>query len=95
MCYESDKSVIFPSSSNRVNLSVQTKNFWALLTISLISYVENPWDYKKSLELIVHIPALIFLLHTESNICALKDKKKKIQTFKFDKRNILSSYFVT
>lgn len=95
MCYESDKSVIFPSSSNRVNLSVQTKNFWALLTISFISYVENPWDYKKSLELIVHIPALIFLLHTERNICALQDKKKKIQTFKFDKRNILSSYFVT
>ena len=58
--------------------------------------MENPWDYKKSLELIVHSPALIFLLHTESNICALKDKKKKkIQTFKFDKRNILSSYFVT
>ena len=53
--------------------------------------MENPWDYKKSLELIVHIPAFDF----ESNICALKDKKKKIQTFKFDKRNILSSYFVT
>lgn len=91
MCYESDKSVIFPSSSNHVNLSVQTKNFWALLTISFISYVENPWDYKKSLELIVHIPALILrviFLH-------LKTKKKKIQTFKFDKRNILSSYFVT
>lgn len=79
MCYESDKSVIFPSSSNRVNLSVQTKNFWALLTISFISYVENPWDYKKSLELIVHSPALIFLLHTESNICALKDKKKRFK----------------
>lgn len=75
MCYESDKSVIFPSSSNRVNLSVQTKNFWALLTISFISYVENPWDYKKSLELIVHIPAFDF----ESNICALKDKKKRFK----------------
>lgn len=91
MCYESDKSVIFPSSSNRVNLSVQTKNFWALLTISFISYVENPWDYKKSLELIVHIPALILRVI----FVHLKTKKKKIQTFKFDKRNILSSYFVT